>query len=127
MFFTSHHCSFLNGWMDNKIRVLLFGKIEVIRLRYLASAYKYRSRAALGYVNLNDEKTAEVAARFGVPAASDDDTCLLFNENQEGGPVARLSMKDIPVSTLNEMIEANQFLQLPRLSSQVIELCVQGC
>ena len=105
--------------MDNKIRVLLFGKIEVIRLRYLASAYKYRFRAALGYVNLNDEDTAGVAARFGVPA-TEDDTCLLFNENPEAGPVARLSMKDIPVSTLNEMIEANQFLQLPRLSSQVL-------
>jgi len=34
--------------------------------------------------------------------------------------VARLTMKDIPVSTLNEMIEGNQFLQLPRLSSQPV-------
>jgi len=109
--------NFLNGWMDNKVRVLLFGKIDVIRLRYLASAYKYRFRAALGYVNLNDDPS--VGARFGVPATGGD-TCLLFNEHPEAGPVARLTMKDIPVSTLNEMIEGNQFLQLPRLSSQPV-------
>ena len=34
--------SFLNGWHDNRIRVLLFGKTDVIRLRYLTTAFKYR-------------------------------------------------------------------------------------
>ena len=40
--------SFLKGWSDNRIRVLLFGKTDVIRLRYLTTAFKYRSRAKLG-------------------------------------------------------------------------------
>ena len=34
--------SFLNGWHDNRIRVLLFGKTDVIRLRYLTTAFKFR-------------------------------------------------------------------------------------
>ena len=34
--------SFLNGWHDNRIRILLFGKTDVIRLRYLTTAFKYR-------------------------------------------------------------------------------------
>ena len=77
---------FLDGWMDNKIRVLLFGKIDVIRLRYLASAYKYRARATIGYVNFNEPDGASVAARFNVPT-TEEDTCLVFNENES--PVAR--------------------------------------
>ncbi len=48
----------------------------------------------------------------------------LFQENVDV-PVASVSTKDITLSTLFEMVEANQFLQLPRLSSQDIfdQLC----
>ena len=48
----------------------------------------------------------------------------LFQENVDL-PVASVSTKDISLSTLFEMVEANQFLQLPRLSSQDIfdQLC----
>ena len=45
--------SFLNGWMDNRVRVLLFGKLDVVRLRYLTSGFKFRDRATLGYVQVN--------------------------------------------------------------------------
>jgi hypothetical protein len=40
-------------------------------------------------------------------------------------PVVSVSAKDITLNTLFEMVEANQFLQLPRLSSQDIfdQLC----
>jgi len=107
---------FLNGWMDNKIRVLLFGKLDIVRLRYLTTAYKYRQRAVFGYVQINGE-SEEVVRRFGV--AGNADSVLLFNEDTEK-PVTKLSMKDIPISTLNEVIDANQFLQLPRLSSQPV-------
>ena len=30
-----------------------------------------------------------------------------------------MSMKDLSVNTMNEVLENNQFLQLPRLSNQV--------
>ena len=111
--------AFLSGWMDNKVRVLLFGKIDVIRLRYLTTAFKYRERAAFGYVHLKEPESQEVVSRFGVTKSGDVDTMLLFNEDTER-PVTSLSMKDIPLSTMNEVMEANQFLQLPRLSSQAV-------
>jgi len=46
----SNYEDFLNGWRDNRVRVLITGKAEVLRLRYLALAYQYRRFAAFGYV-----------------------------------------------------------------------------
>ena len=116
--------TFLNGWsLDNRVRVLLFGKTDVIRLRYLTTAFKYRNRALLGYVKLQGPNTDKLIQRFKVPT-SNLDTLLIFQENVDL-PVASVSTKDITLNTLFEMVEANQFLQLPRLSSQDIfdQLC----
>lgn len=46
------------------------------------------------------------------------DTVLLFNENTSS-PMASVTMKDIPTTTLHHIISSNQYLALPRLSSQV--------
>lgn len=46
------------------------------------------------------------------------DTVLLFNENTTR-PIASVTMKDIPSTTLQHIISSNQYLALPRLSSQV--------
>jgi DnaJ family protein C protein 16 len=116
--------TFLNGWnLDNRVRVLLFGKTDVIRLRYLTTAFKYRNRALIGYVKLQGPNTDKVVDRFKVPTTGVD-TLLIFQENVDV-PVASVSTKDISLATLFEMVEANQFLQLPRLSSQDIfdQLC----
>ena len=116
--------TFLNGWsLDNRVRVLLFGKTDVIRLRYLTTAFKYRNRALLGYGKLQGPNTDKLIQRFKVPT-SNLDTLLIFQENVDL-PVASVSTKDITLNTLFEMVEANQFLQLPRLSSQDIfdQLC----
>lgn len=45
------------------------------------------------------------------------DTVLLFNEDPER-PVASISMADIPTQTLSNIVASNQYLALPRLSSQ---------
>lgn len=58
----------------------------------------------------------EVRSKFQVP--NDMDTVLLFNENTSR-PMTSVSMKDIPTSTLHHIISSNQYLTLPRLSSQV--------
>lgn len=58
----------------------------------------------------------EIRDRLQVP--SDMDSLLLFNENTER-PVASVSMSDIPVQTLQDIINSNKYLLLPRLSSQV--------
>jgi DnaJ family protein C protein 16 len=61
--------------------------------------------------------------RFKIPTTNVD-TLLIFQENVDV-PIVSVSTKDITLNTLFEMIEANQFLQLPRLSSQDIfdQLC----
>lgn len=43
---------------------------------------------------------------------------MVFQEDKDR-PAARISMQDLPYSTLNDVINANKYLQLPRLSSQV--------
>ena len=108
---------FLNGWMDNRVRVLIFGKLDVVRLRYLTSGFKFRERAAIGYVQLNDVGTKKIAKRFQVDMKQD--TLLLFQEDTEK-PVASLAMADLPTDTIISVIEQHQFLQLPRLSSQKV-------
>jgi len=70
--------TFLDGWsLDNRVRVLLFGKTDVIRLRYLTTAFKYRNRALLGYVKLQGPSTEKLIERFKVPTTNVD-TLLIF-------------------------------------------------
>jgi len=106
---------FLKGWSDNRVRVLLFGKLDIVRLRYLSSGFKFRERASLGYVQVTQPETSGILARFGIDTAKD--TLLLFQEDS-AKPAASLSMADLPTNTILEVIEKHQFLQLPRLSSQ---------
>lgn len=40
--------AFLNGWIDNRVRALIFERQESIRLRYLLMAFYYRERVAFG-------------------------------------------------------------------------------
>ncbi|CAH1156022.1 unnamed protein product [Phaedon cochleariae] len=104
--------NFLNGWEDNRVRGLIFEPHTNMRLRYLVIAYHFRHRVAFGFVD-----SQEIRDRYQVP--KDMDTVLLFNENTSY-PMASISMKDIPTSTLQHVISSNQYLSLPRLSSQVV-------
>lgn len=60
--------------------------------------------------------TIETQEQFKV--AHDADTLLIFNENHSR-PIVSLSMSDIPVNTMQDVISRNKYLVLPRLSSQV--------
>ena len=68
------------------------------------------------YVQLNVEATQSLSEKFDIPSKLD--SLLLFHEDRDK-PAARLSMADLPYSTLKDVIETNKYLQLPRLSSQV--------
>ncbi|KAJ8910877.1 hypothetical protein NQ315_000508 [Exocentrus adspersus] len=107
---TGDEDSFLNGWEDNRVRALIFEPRKNIRLRYLVTAYHFRHRVAFGFVD-----SADVRDKYQVP--QDMDAVLLFNENTSL-PMASITMKDIPTSTLHHIISSNQYLALPRLSSQ---------
>ena len=75
--------TFLSGWsLDNRVRVLLFGKIDIVRLRYLTTAFKYRNRAMLGYVKLQGPNTEKLIQRYKVPTTTVD-TLLIFQENAD--------------------------------------------
>jgi len=108
---------FLDGWMDNRVRVLLFGKLDVVRLRYLTAGFKFRERAAVGYVQVTGGDTKDVVDRFKVDIKKD--TLLLFQEDTDI-PVASLAMADLPTNTIMEVMERHQYLQLPRLSNQLV-------
>ena len=40
--------TFLTGWKDNKVRALIFGKNELVRLRYLLMAFYYFEEVYFG-------------------------------------------------------------------------------
>ena len=112
--------NFLNGWHDNRIRVLLFGKLQIIRLRYLTTAFKFRSRAKLGYVQLTDPFAKKLISKYNV--AKNKDSMLVFHEDSNH-PVAFVSMEDLSLKTLFEVVESHQFLTLPRLSRYLLFVC----
>lgn len=60
--------------------------------------------------------TRNVTARYKVQRQTD--TMVLLKEDVEE-PAATVSTTEIPTQTLHQLIEANQMLTLPRLSSQV--------
>lgn len=108
---------FLSGWMDNRIRGLIFERRDVARLRYLLVAYHHRDRVAFGFVQVGKQETQNITGKYKI--TGDLDTLLLFNENIEK-PMASISMKDIPSDTMHNVIASNKFLTLPRLSNQAM-------
>ncbi|XP_014254175.1 dnaJ homolog subfamily C member 16 isoform X1 [Cimex lectularius] len=115
---------FLSGWVDNKVRALVFQRSDPLRLRYLLTAFYHRDRVAFGYVPLGPNML-KVREKYQV--SSEQDALLVFNEITER-PVASVSMADIPVHTMHDVINNNNYLLLPRLSSQALldALCPAG-
>ncbi|XP_068204151.1 dnaJ homolog subfamily C member 16 isoform X3 [Palaemon carinicauda] len=107
--------TFLGGWMDNKVRVLIFGRLDIIRLRYLTVGWEFRERAVIGYVQMDRADTDSIRTRYSV--SNKVDTLLVFHEDLHT-PVASVAMTDLPYATMKDIIEGNKFLVLPRLSSQ---------
>nr|CAG4646174.1 EOG090X049L [Macrothrix elegans] len=112
-----NYLDFLNGWRGNKISVLFMGKLELVRLRYLTLAFKYRAFGSFGYTIANGVTAQKIREQFNMPISLD--SLLIFQEDSNH-PAARLSMTDLPYSTMKDLIESNKFLQLPRLSSQLV-------
>lgn len=67
------------------------------------------------FVQLNTGAADKIQEMYKVHPSLD--TLLMFNEDSNR-PVASISMNDIPTQTLNNVVSANQYLALPRLSSQ---------
>lgn len=106
---------FLNGWHDNRVRALVFEPRLQPRLRYLLAAFNYKNRVHFGFVQTLKPEAKALIERYKVNPNMD--SLMLFNEDS-ARPVATASMTDISTQTLNNIISANQYLALPRLSSQ---------
>ncbi|XP_050670634.1 dnaJ homolog subfamily C member 16 [Leptidea sinapis] len=108
---------FLNDFEDNKVKALVFEERQTIRLRYLITAFRYREWLSFAFVDLTSRDTQKLAERFKVQRNTD--TMILLKEDSTE-PAATVSTADIPTQTLHDLIEANQLLTLPRLSSQSV-------
>lgn len=106
---------FLSGWHDNRVRALIFEPRLQPRLRYLLTAYFFKNRVHFGFVPTLSPDSKMLIERYKVNPSLD--TLMLFNEDS-ARPVASVSMTDIASQTLSNIISANQYLALPRLSSQ---------
>ncbi|KAM3961733.1 dnaJ homolog subfamily C member 16 l(3)80Fg [Aphomia sociella] len=109
--------TFVSDFEDNKVKALIFEDRQTIRLRYLIAAFHYRDRVAFGFVDMSARDTQNVTARYKVQRQMD--TMVLLKEDSEE-PAATVSTTEIPTQTLHQLIEANQMLILPRLSSQSV-------
>ncbi|KAG1678845.1 DnaJ subfamily C member 16 [Nymphon striatum] len=108
---------FLNGWnQNNKICVVICSQLESIRLRFYATAFKFRDEAVFSYVQLGQDGTEFLSTLYGINKLHTE-SLLVFHEDGTT-PVASLSMSELSVQAMDDVIEANKFLLLPRLSSQ---------
>ncbi|CAH0604434.1 unnamed protein product [Chrysodeixis includens] len=108
---------FVSDFEDNKVKALIFEERQTIRLRYLITAFHYRDRVAFGFIDMRSRDTGNVTARYKVQRHTD--TMVLLKEDS-ADPAATVSTTEIPTQTLRQLIEANQMLTLPRLSSQSV-------
>jgi DnaJ family protein C protein 16 len=112
---------FLDQWEStNKVSVLMMGAKEEPRLRYLLTAMKYGHfvRFAYVYLNYGNKAVEEMKAHLAIRCI-DCENVLVFKEEPQHGPVAKISSENRQFSTeeLTQLIERQKLLTLPRLSS----------
>lgn len=111
-----NYVEFLSGWTDNRVRCIFVNNEKIVRLRYLLLAFKFKERIACGHLSLSTDETTEFANRYGIDTKMD--SLLIFNE-YASRPIATLSSHELKTQLMNDVLESNKFLMLPRLSSQV--------
>ncbi|XP_022125250.1 dnaJ homolog subfamily C member 16 [Pieris rapae] len=109
--------AFLNDFEDNKVKALIFEERHLIRLRYLITAFHYRDWVSFAFVDISAHNTQNLTARYKVQRNMD--TMVLLKEDSSEA-AATVSTTEIATQTLTQLIEANQILTLPRLSSQSV-------
>ncbi|CAE1231747.1 DNAJC16 [Acanthosepion pharaonis] len=113
---------FLHSWSDNRMRALFFSPREKPPLRFLMPAFSRREKIASRFVNTRSPLVEGILRRYNVNKAKD--TLLMVGESSNS-TVAVVTMRTLSKGSIDEVMEANQYLTLPRLSSQVFfdELC----
>ena len=81
--------TFLDGWVDNRVRAIFFTQKESLPARFLAPGFFYKDNVAFGFVNTHDEGGRGVMAKYNVNR--NRETMLMFNE-ETNSPVATVSV-----------------------------------
>ena len=84
--------SFLDGWLDNRVRAIFFTQKEALSARFLAPGFYYRENVAFGYVNTHDPEVRGALSKYNVNKYRE--TMLMFNE-ETNTPVATVSVSII--------------------------------
>ena len=84
--------TFLDGWLDNRVRAIFFTQKEALSARFLAPGYFYRDNVAFGYVNTHDPDARGIISKYNVNKYRE--TMLMFNE-ETNSPVATVSVSFI--------------------------------
>ncbi|KAJ8320887.1 hypothetical protein KUTeg_002474 [Tegillarca granosa] len=118
----ANYQDFLSGWHDNHVRAIFFGQKSDPSVRLLAPAFQYKEYVKFGYVDTRSASNLNIMHRYNVNR--NRESFMMFNE-ETNTSVATISMQQLPRTTLDEVIQSNKFLLLPRLSSQkhFEELC----
>ncbi|CCD68184.1 DnaJ homolog subfamily C member 16 [Caenorhabditis elegans] len=121
---------FVDQWKSsNKISVVIFGAAANPRIRYLLAAMKYSQFARFAYVSLSDSSDEVRILRESVDIKCVQcENILIYGDMEHEDAVDRLSIseaKKLTMEAIDEFIERNKVLTLPRLSSQELldEVC----
>ncbi|UXI19083.1 insulin gene enhancer protein isl-1-like [Sarcoptes scabiei] len=109
-----NYLSFLNGWTDNKVRVMFINSDRIIKLRYTLIAFYFHDRAAFGRVKI-DAKSQELLKRYRIDTKMN--SLIVFNE-EIANPIASLHVNELKTQIMKDLIDSNKYLLLPRITSQ---------
>lgn len=113
---------FVDQWKySNKISVVIFGAAANPRTRYLLAAMKYSQFARFAYVSLSENSEEVKAVRESVDIkCTQCENILIYGDIEHEDAVDRLSIseaKKLTKEAIDDFIEKNKFLTLPRVSS----------
>ncbi|CAO4364721.1 unnamed protein product [Caenorhabditis nigoni] len=121
---------FVEQWKStNKISVIILGAAVNPRIRYLLAAMKHSHFARFAYVSLAEQSEDVRILRESVDIkCMKCENILIYGDMEHEDAVDRLSIseaKKLTMEALDEFIERNKMLTLPRISSQVMldEVC----
>ncbi|XP_032228549.1 dnaJ homolog subfamily C member 16 isoform X2 [Nematostella vectensis] len=107
---------------DNKPKVLLFSPKSSPSLLYNLVAFSNQERLSFGFVSMSGQDGEKLRRKFRVMAK--EPTVMIFKE-ESAVPEVVFEATDLKSGKLREMVSANKYLNLPRLTTQKIfdELC----
>nr|CAB3238848.1 dnaJ homolog subfamily C member 16-like [Phallusia mammillata] len=110
--------SFLHSVVvSDKPRSLLFSSNNRPTLLYSLMAVKHHQFIDFGFVSLLSPEAKQAAEKFHVYGKG---PCLLLFKEDSLKPVVTLQSSDMPHGAVDNLLAANHFMTVPRLTSQVL-------